>query len=344
MNNLIIDTKYQTFLRELKLKISKSRIRAALAVNQELIRMYWELGKKIIEMQKQHSWGSKFIEQLSQDLRNAFPESHGFSRDNLKRMRIFAEEYSDDEFRAQVAPQLPWGHIILLMQKIKDKKQREWYAQQCVELGWSRSAFEKNIRQELYQRQALPEAKTSNYLEVLPTPQSSLAHDILKDPYNFDFLGLHDEALERDIEHASIKHITKFLLELGAGFAFVGEQVPISLEGEEYFIDMLFYHLKLRCFIVVELKAAKFKPEHAGQLNFYLNLVDDFYKKEHDNPSIGILLCKSHNKVVAEYAIKGIQKPIGVSKYQLTKALPEKLEGVLPTIEELEAELSLLGK
>jgi len=344
MNNLIIDTKYQTFLRELKLKISKSRIRAALAVNQELIRMYWELGKKIIEMQKQHSWGSKFIEQLSQDLRNAFPESHGFSRDNLKRMRIFAEEYSDDEFRAQVAPQLPWGHIILLMQKIKDKKQREWYAQQCVELGWSRSAFEKNIRQELYQRQALPEAKTSNYLEVLPTPQSSLAHDILKDPYNFDFLGLHDEALERDIEHASIKHITKFLLELGAGFAFVGEQVPISLEGEEYFIDMLFYHLKLRCFIVVELKAAKFKPEHAGQLNFYLNLVDDFYKKEHDNPSIGILLCKSHNKVVAEYALKGIQKPIGVSKYQLTKALPEKLEGVLPTIEELEAELSLLGK
>lgn len=339
---LLFDKNYQSFLKELKLRITRSRIRAALAVNHECIRMYWEIGRQIIEKQKQYSWGSKFLEQLSHDLRIDFPESYGFSVDNLKRMRIFAVEYTEFEVREQVVPQLPWGHIILIMKRVKEKKQREWYAQQYIGQGWTRDILNANISQKLYERQAIPEAKTSNYLEVLPEPQSSLAHAMLKDPYNFDFLGLHDEALERDIENASIQHITKFLLELGAGFSFVGKQVPITLEGEDYFIDMLFYHIKLHCFIVCELKATKFKPEHAGQLNFYLNLVDKVYKTEQDNPSIGILLCKSNNKVVAEYALKGIQKPIGVSEYQLTKALPEKLEGVLPSIEELETELSVV--
>ena len=208
--------------------------------------------------------------------------------------------------------------------------------------GWSRTTLERYVKEDLYQRQAVPSKKASNYLDRLPSPQSLLAQELLKQPYNFDFLGLHDEAHEREIEHASIQHITKFILELGKGFAFVGSQVPITINDDQFFIDMLFYNLHLRCFTVIEFKATKFKPEHAGQLNFYLSAVDDLMKHKDDNPSIGLLLCKSRNKIVAEYALKDIQKPIGISEYQLTRAIPENLQKDLPSIEEIEAELNEL--
>lgn len=336
--SFILTKEYATFLHELKDHLRGARLKASLAVNRELIRLYWNIGKKIIEKQ---SWGTKLIHILSQELQNSFPETHGFSVRNLQRMYQFASYYPDFAIAPQAVAQLPWGHISVLIQKIKNNDERTWYAEKTIELGLSRLALERHIADNLFGRQAIPGVKTSNYSERLPSPQSRLAQELLKQPYNFDFLGLHDEAHEREIEHASTEHITKFLLELGKGLAFVGRQIPIVLEDSEYFIDMLFYHLKLHAYVVVELKATKFKPEHTGQLNFYLNLVDDFYKAPEDNPSIGILLCKSRNKFEADYALKGITKPIGVSEYQLTKAIPESLKSNLPSIAEIELQLNL---
>jgi len=341
MDNLIkYDKSYVALFTQLKDRIRTTQFQTALAVNREVIGLYWYIGNQILEKQQQTPWGGKLIEILSHDLQSAFPEARGFSVRNLERMRQFAQAYTALELPAQAVPQLPWGHIVLLLQKVKEAEEREWYARQTLEEGWSRPTLEQFIKKALYIQQAISTSKTSNFLIRLPTPQSALAQDILKNPYNFEFLGLHDEAHERDIENASISHITKFLLELGKGFAFVGRQVPITLEDEDYFIDMLFYNLKLHAYVVVELKATKFKPEHAGQLNFYLNLVDDQLRTSVDNPSIGLLLCKSKSKIMAEYALKGIEKPIGVSEYQLTKAIPEKLKGSLPSIEEIEAEFN----
>lgn len=339
MTIIMIDKDYVVLLNQLKEKIRSAQLKAALAVNSELIQLYWYIGKRIIEKQRYAEWGSKLIEILSRDLQNAFPETQGFSVRNLKYMRQFAATYSDLIIGQQLVAQLPWGHVVVLV-RIKEDQEREWYIQQTLEQSWSRHILESNIKNELYQRQALPNQKASNFLTRLPSHQSELAEEILKNPYNFDFLELHDAAREREIEHASIEHITKFLLELGKGFAFVGRQVPLTLEDEDYFVDMLFYHLKLHCYVVIEIKSTKFKAEHAGQLNFYLNLVDDLLKTPEDNKSIGLLLCKSRNKVVAEYALKGIENPIGVSEYQLTKAIPEKLKSSLPSIEEIECELS----
>jgi predicted nuclease of restriction endonuclease-like (RecB) superfamily len=254
-------------------------------------------------------------------------------------MRIFASKYPNP-IGQQLVAQLPWGHILLLIQKVNNTEERNWYIEQTIQHGWSRSSLQHQLKHALYERQAVEQQKTSNFPAKLPEPQSSLAQAMLKNPYNFDFLGLHDDALERDIEHASISHITKFLLELGKGFAFVGSQFPIRIDSEEFFIDMLFYHLHLRCYVVIELKATKFKPEHAGQLNFYLSAVDDLLRHKDDAPSIGILLCKSRNKTIAEYALKNIEKPIGVSEYQLLDVLPNELENSLPSIEEIEAELN----
>lgn len=331
---------YREFFGELKNRIRTSRFQAALSVNVEVIKLYWHIGNQILQRQQTSSWGSKLIEALSKDLRLAFPETHGFSAVNLKRMRRFALTYPEAEFGSQPVTQLPWGHIITLIHKVSSHAEREWYIHQTIEQSWSRQSLERNIGQKLYSRQALTTEKASNYLSILPPPQSRLAHDLLKQPYNFDFLGLHDEAQEREIEYASVAHISKVLLELGKGFAFVGNQVPVMLQDNEYFIDMLFYHLKLHCYVVVELKATKFKPEHTGQLNFYLNLVDDFVKMPEDKPTIGLLLCKSRNKFEAEYALKGIDKPIGISEYELTKAIPENLKLSLPSIQEIEAELN----
>lgn len=333
------DHEYKSFIKELKATIRSTRLRVALSVNQDVIKLYWNIGRQVIEKQEKLSWGAKFLETLSKDLNSEFPETAGFSVRNLKYMRQFAEAYPTLEFGQQSVAQLPWGHIINIIQRVKDKEPREWYAKVALEEGWSRLTLELNIKKDLYSRQALSDNKASNYQLKLPSPQSELAQEILKQPYNFDFLGLHDQALEREIEHAATKHITKFLLELGKGFAFVGRQVPLVLNDNQYFIDMLFYNLKLRSFVVIEFKATKFKPEHAGQLNFYLNLVDDFYKSEHDQPSIGLLLCKSRDKFEAEYALKGINKPIGVSEYELTRAIPENLRSNLPSIQEIENEL-----
>jgi predicted nuclease of restriction endonuclease-like (RecB) superfamily len=330
---------YRVFLAELKDKIRSARLKAALAINKEVIELYWHMGKQIIEKK---NWGSKLVETLSLDLQNAFPETRGFSVRNLRRMRQFAAHFPDITIMPQAVAQLPWGHISLLIHKINDKNEFAWYAEQTIEQGWPRLILERHLKDNLFQRQAIDSVKASNFLTRLPSPQSKLAHELLKQPYNLDFLGLHDDALEREIEHASIEHITKFLLELGKGFAFVGRQIPIGLEESGYFMDMLFYHLKLHAYVVVEFKTTKFKPEHAGQLNFYLNLVDDFYKMPEDNPTIGLLLCKSRNKFEAEYALKGIEKPIGISEYQLTRAIPESLKLNLPTIAEIEAELNEL--
>lgn len=331
---------YKALLHELKGKIRGARLKAALAVNHEVIGLYWHIGKQIIDRQ---NWGSKLVEVLSKDLQNAFPETAGFSVRNLQRMRQFATYYPDFKIMPQSVAQLPWGHISVLIHKIKDSSVRCWYSEQAIEQGWSRSALERYIKEELYKRQAVTSTKASNFLSKLPSPQSVLAQELLKQPYNFDFLGLHDEAHERELEHASIHHITKFMLELGKGFAFVGSQVPITIHDEQFFIDMLFYNLYLRCFAVIEFKSTKFKPEHAGQLNFYLSAVDDLMKHENDNPSIGLLLCKSRNKIVAEYALKDIQKPIGISEYQLTRAIPENLQKNLPSVEEIETELNNLS-
>jgi len=339
-DSLGLTKEYKSFFNELKTRIRSARLKAALAVNREVIELYWHIGKQIIEKQKLTNWGDKLIETLSHDLRHSFPETKGFSLTGLKRMRMFAEHYPDFAIGPQTVAQLPWGHLSILIQRVKSETSRTWYAEQAVTQGWSRLALESAIKDNLYQRQAISSSKTSNYLTQLPSPQSILAQELLKHPYNLDFLGLHDEAYEREIEHASTEHITKFLLELGKGFAFVGRQIPIGLEDSGYFIDMLFYHLKLHAYVVVEFKATKFKPEHTGQLNFYLNLVDDFYKMPEDKPSIGLLLCKSRNKFEAEYALKGIQKPIGISEYQLTKAIPENLKSNLPSIEEIETELN----
>lgn len=330
---------YREFFSQIKNKIRTSRFQAALSVNIEVIKLYWHIGNQILERQQTTTWGSSLIETLSKDLRNAFPQTSGFSAVNLKRMRTFALTYPD-EIGSQPVTQLPWGHIITLIHKVKSANEREWYIQQTIAQSWSRQALQRNIEQNLYSRQALTSEKTSNYLSILPPPQSLLAHDLLKQPYNLDFLGLHDQAQEREIEHASLAHISKVLIELGKGFAFVGNQVPISLQDNEYFIDMLFYHLKLHCYVVIELKATKFKPEHTGQLNFYLNLVDDFVKMPEDKPTIGLLLCKSRNRFEAEYALKGIDKPIGISEYELTKAIPDNLKSNLPSIQEIEAELN----
>jgi len=342
MNELItdLDPTYKSLLGELKNNIRSAQLRAAYAVNHELVNLYWSIGQKIAHKQIEAKWGSAFFETLSRDLQNAFPETQGFSARNLKYMKTFGLFYPDFQIRQQAVAELPWGHIVLLIQKVKDSGLRDWYAVQCIENGWSRHALENHIKQNLHHRQALPKEKASNYLMRLPDPQSQLAHEMLKNPYNFTFLGLHDDALEREIEHASIQHITKFLLELGKGFAFVGHQVPIEVDDEQFFIDMLFYNLKLRCFVVVEIKAGKFKPEHAGQLNFYLSAVDVQWKQPQDNPTIGLLLCKSRSKIIAEYALKDIDKPIGISEYELTKAIPEDLKPSLPSIEEIEAELN----
>lgn len=335
---LNLNKDYVNLLKELKAYISSARVKAALALNKEIIHMYWKIGQHLIEKQKETSWGDKLLLHLSNDLRRAFPEMRGLSETNLKYMRIFAHIYPDGISQRSV-DQLPWGHLTVLM-RIKDFAEREWYLAQNIKDGWSRAMLEKQIKTNLYQRQGIAEGKTSNYLTRLPEPQSHLAHELLKNPYNFDCLGLHDEAYEREIENASIKHVTKFLLELGKGFAFIGNQVPIEVSGNEYFIDMLFYHVKLHSYVVVEIKATSFKPEHAGQLNFYLSAVDDKFRTSDDNPSIGILLCKSKDKVIAEYALRGIERPIGVSEYWLTKAIPENLQTSLPTIQEIEAELS----
>jgi predicted nuclease of restriction endonuclease-like (RecB) superfamily len=339
-DSLGLNKDYKHFLTDIKNRLQTAQVRAALAANSELIKFYWELGNDLIEKQKNYQWGSHFLEQFSKDMRQEFPEMKGFSKRNLEYMRKFAELYPRIEFAKQPVSQLPWGHIVRLMQKVKDDGERKWYATQTIKNGWSRSVLEMQIESQLYERQAITNKKTSNYHEHLPAPQSDLANEILKDPFNFDFLTIQGKAHERAVEDALVSHIRDFLLELGQGFAFVGSQVPLTFGDQEFFVDLLFYHLHLRAFVVIELKATKFKPEHTGQLGFYLAAVDDLLRKEGDNQTIGILLCKSKDKVIAEYALRATKAPIGVSEYVLSKSLPKELKTNLPSVEQLEAELN----
>ncbi|MFZ2853703.1 MAG: PDDEXK nuclease domain-containing protein [Rhodocyclaceae bacterium] len=327
---------YADWLAELRNRIHTAQQRAALAVNRELVLLYWQIGCDILTRQAEQGWGAKVIERLAHDLRTAFPQMKGFSPRNLKYMRAFAEAWPDAEFVQAVLAQLPWYHQLALLDKLDSSESRRWYAGQAIEHNWSRNVLAMQIETQLRERSG---AAVTNFDASLPKPQSDLARESLKDPYRFDFLGLTDEAQEREVEQALVKHVTEFLLELGAGFAFVGRQVLLDVGGEEFFIDLLFYHLKLRCYVVIELKAGKFKPEHLGQLGFYLTAVDRQVKSEHDNPTIGLLLCKSKNKVVAEYALGDKSQPMGIAEYKLLESLPEPLQTSLPSIEEIEREL-----
>ena len=328
---------YQHFLDDLKQRVATARYQAARTLNTGLILLYHHVGKEILKSQQQHGWGAKVIDQLSHDLRAAFPEMKGFSPRNLKYMRKFAQEYPEIEFVQEVLAQLSWYHHTTLLDKISDRENRVFYIKKALEHGWSRNVMVHQIESGLHQRQG---KAITNFKEKLPQSQSDLAHSILKDPYLFDFLSLGEEAQEREVEKALIQHMEKFLLELGAGFAFVGRQYHLEVGEQDFYIDLLFYHLKLRCFVVIELKDHDFKPEYAGKMNFYLSAVDDLIKDSHDHPSIGLILCKSKNNVLAEYALRDMAKPIGLAQYQLSHALPEQLSVALPSIETLEAELS----
>jgi predicted nuclease of restriction endonuclease-like (RecB) superfamily len=333
----LVPSGYTDWLTDLKTRIHQAQQRATLSVNRELIALYWQLGKDILARQAEQGWGAKVIERLSRDLRVAFPEMKGFSRANLLYMRAFAEAWPDPGIVQQAVGQLPWGHNIVLLTRLKDPQWRLSYARQASLHGWSRAVLEIHIETRRLEREG---QAITNFDLHLPPAQSDLARESLKDPYRLDFLGLGKEAEERAIESALVQHITSFLIELGAGFAFVGRQVPLEVGGDDFFIDLLFYHLKLRCYVVIELKAGPFKPEHTGQLGFYLSAVDAQIKHSDDQPTIGLLLCKSKNSIVAEYALRDSNKPIGVAEYQLVQSLPERLQTNLPSIEEIEAELA----
>lgn len=330
---------YADWLTELKARVHAAQQRAALAVNVEMLRLYWSLGRDILDRQKQAGWGAGIVDHVSDDLRAAFPQMKGFSRSNLMYMRAFAEAWPSPEFVQQPVGQLPWGHNVVLLTRLKSRDDRLSYARAALKHGWSRSILDHHIDLRTVERSG---KAITNFARKLPKPQSDLARESLKDPYRFDFLSLGDEAHEREIETALVKHVTQFLLELGAGFAFVGRQRLLNVGGDEFFIDLLFYHLKLRRYLVIELKATKFKPDHLGQLGFYCTAIDAQVKALDDAPTIGLLLCKTKSELVAEYALRSSASPIGVAEYRLVESLPKDLEAGLPSIARIEEELGKL--
>ena len=329
---LMNSSEYISIVEKIKSEITSAQYRAAVHVNADMLLLYYDIGCVINEHK---TWGNKFIDNLASDIRMEFPESKGYSVRNLKYMAKFAEAYSNREFVQQVVAQIPWGHNVVLLDKVPDTKERGWYIKKSAENGWSRNVLVHQIESGLYQRQVLVD-KVSNFESRLPSPQSELAVQTMKDPYVFDFIPFREEMLERDIEQALVRDVTKLLLELGTGFAFIGNQYHLNVGGDDFYIDLLFYNLNLRCYVVIELKTGDFKPEYAGQLNFYLSAVDGILKKAEDNPSIGLLLCKSKNNLVAEYSLKDISKPIGVSEYKVTSSLPDALEEQLPSVEDIQ--------
>jgi predicted nuclease of restriction endonuclease-like (RecB) superfamily len=337
MTDQLLDD-YAILLQRLKERIRVTQVQASLAVNRELILLYWQIGREILIRQQQQGWGAKVVNRLAKDLQHEFPEMKGFSSRNLKYMRAFAEAYADEQIVQQAAAQIPWFHNCVLLEKVKDLQQRLWYIQQTVQYGWSRSVLMYQIESGLFHRQG--EAIT-NFEQTLPPAQSDLANQLLKDPYNFDFLSLGKEIQERDLEKALVNHIREFLLELGVGFAFVGSQYHLEVGGEDFYLDLLFYHLRLRCFVVIDLKMSEFKPEYSGKMNFYVSAVDDLLRHSDDRPTIGMILCKSKNRAVAEYALRDVNKPIGISTHQM-RNLPETLQSNLPTIEQLEMEMNTI--
>ena len=331
---------YDDFFRNLKERIRSAQVKAALAVNQELVLLYWQIGRDILQRQQDEGWGTKVVDRLAQDLKMEFPEMTGFSPRNLKYMRAFAEAYPDEALVHQLGAQIPWKHNCAILDKLKDPEQRVWYIQKTVEHGWSRNVLMHQIDTDLYSRQG---GALTNFQAVLPAPQSDLAQSLLKSEYNLEFLNLREKALERDLERALLEHMQKFLLELGVGFAFVGSQYRLDVEGDEFFVDLLFYHLALSCFVVIELKTTDFKPEYSGQINFYVNVIDDKLRRPTDNPTIGIVLCRSKKKAVVEYALRGMSQPISVSTYRTTAALPEEFKAQLPSIEDLQHEIETVA-
>lgn len=336
MSELSLNPSYAALISEIKQKIQSSQIRAVTRFNQELISLYWEIGTLILDRQKKEGWGSKVVDQLSIDLKLEFPAMKGFSKRNLLYMRQFAVTYSDMAIVQQAVAQIGWGHNVDLMLLCKTEVERQWYAHQAIENGWSRNMLTMHIESKLYERQG---KAITNFTSTLPEPASDMARQMMKDPYIFDFVTLEKKAIEKDLEEQLVKHITNFLLELGTGFAFVGRQYIIPVDGDDHRIDLLFYHLKLRCYVAIDLKMRKFDPGDAGKMNFYLSAIDAQVKDPLDAPSIGIILCKDKKGVKAEYALKDINKPIGISEFRLIEAIPDDLKSSLPTIEELEREL-----
>lgn len=330
---------YAETLRELKARIQQTRVRTVLAANAAMVRLYWDLGRTILERQAREGWGAKVIDRLSYDLRQEFPDMAGLSPRNLKYMRAFAAAWPDSKIVQRVVAQIPWRQNIALLERLDEPAQRIWYARQTIEHGWSRPVLVHHIDRDAFQRQGKLQ---NNFALTLPPVSSDLAAQAFKDPYIFDFLGTADPRREREIEQALIDHLERFLLELGTGFAFVGRQMQLEVGDQDFKLDLLFYHLRLRCFVVVELKAVPFDPSFVGQLNLYLSAVDDLMKHEADQPTIGILLCRSKNKFVVEYALRHLKRPVGVAAWEteLLEKLPKELEGSLPTIEQIEAELS----
>jgi len=343
---------YRHLLQDIRARVRVAQHRAVAIANAELIRLYWDVGRLIEERQHREGWGAGVVPRLARDLRKELPGHQGFSESNLKRMLQFAREYPAlFAIGARPVPQLPdastsldtsilcalsWGHNIILMQKVKLLKDRIWYAERSLELAWSRDALAAQIRSRAHARRG---RATTNFARTLPAARAEAAQDLLKDPYVFDFLQMDSDMRERDLEQGLLAHVQRFLLELGRGFAFVGRQHRLAAGEREFYIDLLFYHLQLRCFVVVDLKFGQFEPEHAGKIGFYAAVVDDQLRHASDQPTIGLILCQNKDRVVAEYALRGMPQPIGVAEYELTRSLPKKLRAGLPTIEALEAEL-----
>ena len=340
----IITQEYKQFLFDIKSKIQSAQLKAHIKVNEEMLKLYWEIGSMIISKQKESSWGDKILENISKDLKKEFPALQGFSLRNIHYMKKWVLFYSNnqqsiDEIVQQLVAQIfqiPWGHNIHIISKVKNIDEALFYISKTIENNYSRAQLIEQMSKELYLRSG---KAITNFESKLPKPQSALANEITKDPYNFDFLTLRESYDEKELEEALIQNMTKFLLELGSGFAFVGQQYKITVDNNDFKIDLLFYHTKLHCYVVVELKTTDFKPEYTGKLNFYITAVDEQIKTKFDNPTIGILICKSKSDTIVEYALRNVNTPIGISEYQLTEILPKEYESSLPTIEQIEAEL-----
>ncbi len=337
MNMIKRHREYINWVNELKNLIQKTQVKASISVNRELLGLYWNIGKSISEKVENANWGSSVVEELSKDLKTEFPNQKGFSRSNLFSMKKWFEFYSKSKIEIekiqQLVGQIPWGHNVVIISKSKSIEEAIFYSSKTIENNWSRSVLLHQIELEFYERQG---KAITNFTNTLPVPHSELATETLKDPYKFDFLTLQEKALEKDIENQLVKHITSFLLELGTGFSFVGQQVPVKIDNQDFYIDLLFYHIKLKCYVVVELKAIEFKAEFAGKMNLYLSAIDDTLKTKVENPTIGLLLCKSKSEIIAEYALRGMTQPIGIAEYEINKAIPREIKAELPTIEEIE--------
>ena len=343
MTALAHHTDYRQGLEDIKRRIQSAQTRAVLAANTELLQLYWDIGRQLAQWQKERDWGTAVVEQMATDLQSAYPGIKGFSRPSLFAMRqfyaFFSPRFGQFEFVSQPVRQIPWGHIRTLLVKVKSVDEALLYAQACVDNGWSRSVLTLQIEQRYHER--IGQA-ASNFAKALPAPQSELVQQSLKDPYVFDFLTLQADAVERDIENQLDAHITRFLLELGKGFAFLGRQYALQVNGRDYFLDLLFYHARLKCYVVIELKAGAFKPEYVGKLNFYLSAVDDLLRTEGDQPTIGLILCKDKDHLDVEYALRDVHKPMGVSSF-ITKDIPLDVQSQLPSVQEIENELKALG-